>query len=174
MNQAGSLRFAPAQTPEAGLRLVGASLALTRLAAGQWAKLFEEQFAFTRDVIGAALDGLSRAGADDPRHALLDWQMATGRRLVDLGLRHLQRTGELIFEGQRELLAQLGTLAGEPAAKVGADAVAEQAGTETAAEDTAPGSEVAAAGEEHAGEGSETGTAAEGRRRAPRREASAA
>ncbi len=170
MNEAGFLRFAPAQTREAGLRLAGASLALTRLAAGQWAKLFEEQFAFTRDALGAALDGLSRAGAEDPRHALLDWQMATGRRLVELGLRHLQRTGELIFEGQRELLAQLGGLASEPAAATGADAVADEAGPEAVAEDAAAGAEAATAGERGDGET----PAAEERRRASRREASAA
>lgn len=170
MNQDGSLRFAPAQIPEAGLRLVGASLALTRLAAERWVKLFEAQLTFAREALGVALDGLSRAGAEDPRHAVLDRQMAAGHRLVDLGLRHLQRTGELIFEGQRELLAQLGDLAAEPDAETGREAVVEETAGETAAEEAAADVEAATAEEEDGREA----PAGEGRRRTSRREASAA
>jgi hypothetical protein len=177
MTQAGFFDFAIAQGAAPAQHLQAASLVLLRHATRQWTRLVECQMAFSRDSLDAVLEELARAGTDDPRRALLDWPIASGRRLLALWLRHLQQTSELIVEGQCDWLETVVALAKTPASPSGG---AESSGQTEAADGQAATAEPAAvteaATEAIAAAATSGGDAPAERQpgRASRREASAA
>lgn len=177
MMQAGFNPFAAAQGEESTRRLQAAALALLQRATRPWSRLLEQQLAFGRDSVDAVLEELARAGTDDPRRALLDWSMASGRRLFALWLRHLQQTSERIVESQREWLEAVMAFAKVPATP---SAGAETPSPAAAAEGQAATAEAVAVTEAEArptAPGQESGgdaPAEAGARRPSRREASAA
>lgn len=132
MSQAEFPGFASAPVGAAQRRALEAWLAISRQMTDQWAKLADLQLSFVRDSLEVALSELTRARESEPR-TVFDWQMATTRRVLELTLRHLQRTGELALEGQRELFAQIAQLAATAAMSAG------EAGGEAARAATAAG-----------------------------------
>lgn len=79
---------------------LGAARRLTALST----RLAEKQLAFAAETIDLLLEETRRSGAEDAR--LPDWSrpFEISRRIGELTLRHLRETGEIVFEGERELL----------------------------------------------------------------------